>query len=435
MSAPRLSVTFDPRSAERLERLAGDDQGKADVIRDALVLEDIYRDVTSKGGRLIVQRPDGTSAEILRPSGPWGSGSGAPDIAGGYALPPGSNGERDRRELAARIVALLYSCIGSITSAKNRPDAADPKERAVHELVTANAALAVGELDAFLSLLAAGLEGSACIHLRSVGELATRIVLCREHPDLAVELYDSWEASWEKLARKHMPLLPELTKAGADMRKIEEQPKFKAAKKAIGERDSLLNDMEWAMWSKRTHGDIYALVQVAQNLAQRTDADIRKPIVREVPYDIMGNVLLSRGIGFGLMIAKHVIATFEIAVPVEVLKECIEKYALIQQRDEQARLARTTIGKVTFYSYVARNAVGEVCVGHEHPMVESAAACLNGIGGEVHELKDGVFTGTFWKYDKRDSRGMVYFRPADVPSPYSGNRRAGRGMNPDGQIP
>jgi len=426
MPAPRLSVTFDPRSAERLERLAGDDQGKADVIRDALALEDIYRDVTSKGGRLIVQRPDGTSAEILRPSGPWGSGSGAPDIAGGYTLPPGSNGERDRRELAARIVSLLYSCIGSITSAKDRPPAADVKERAVHELVIANAALAVGELDAFLTLVAAGVEGPACIHLRSVGELAGRIILCRENPDLAVELYESWGASWEKLVRKHTPLLAELAKAGADMRKIEERPKFKAAKKAIGERDSLLNDMEWAMWSKRTHGDIYALVQVAQNLAQRTEADIRKPIVREVPYEIMGNVLLSRGIGFGLMIAKHVIATFGIAVPVETLKECIDQYAMIQERDERARLARTTVGTVTFYSYVAYNLAGEVCADHEHPLVESAAACLNGAGGEVHELKDGIFTGVFWKYNTRDNLGVVHFKQAEVPSPYAGNRRAVR---------
>jgi hypothetical protein len=64
--ATRLSVTFDIRSTERLDRLANDDQGKAEVIREALALEDLYRDVTSKGGRMLVQRADGSIAEIVR---------------------------------------------------------------------------------------------------------------------------------------------------------------------------------------------------------------------------------------------------------------------------------------------------------------------------------------------------------------------------------
>jgi hypothetical protein len=65
--ATRLSVTFDKRSTERLERLASDDQGKAEVIREALALEDLYRDVTSKGGRMLVERADGSLAEVIRP--------------------------------------------------------------------------------------------------------------------------------------------------------------------------------------------------------------------------------------------------------------------------------------------------------------------------------------------------------------------------------
>jgi hypothetical protein len=67
MANNRLSVTFDRRSSERLDRLASDDQGKADVIREALALEDLYRDITSKGGKMLVQRADGSIAEIIRP--------------------------------------------------------------------------------------------------------------------------------------------------------------------------------------------------------------------------------------------------------------------------------------------------------------------------------------------------------------------------------
>jgi hypothetical protein len=67
MPGTRFSITFDPRSAQRLDRLAGDDQGKAEVIRQALALEDLYQDVKEKGGKLLVQRPDGSVAEVVRP--------------------------------------------------------------------------------------------------------------------------------------------------------------------------------------------------------------------------------------------------------------------------------------------------------------------------------------------------------------------------------
>lgn len=63
----RFSVTFDSRSSERLERMASDDEGKAEVIRQALALEDLYRQTVSTGGKLLVQRADGTIAEVVRP--------------------------------------------------------------------------------------------------------------------------------------------------------------------------------------------------------------------------------------------------------------------------------------------------------------------------------------------------------------------------------
>jgi hypothetical protein len=421
MAAPRLSVSFDPRSAERLERLAKDDQGKAEVIRDALALEDMYRDATSAGGRLLVQRPDGTLAEIVRPSGPWGSvGRAAPDVVGGYTMPPGINGDRDRRELLSQILALLYSCVGSA----QRAEATDETQHAVHQLVIASAALAAGEADAFLTLAAGGLEGPACIHLRAIGELAIRIVLCREHRDLALELYQSWAPSWEKLVRKQIPFVElesELQRSLKDFRAIEESNRFKQAKKAIVERDHLLNDIEWTMWSKRAHGDIYALVQVSVNLAARSE-DVRSPIIKEVPFGVMGNVLLTRAIGFSLMVAKHVIEEFGILVPASVLQECIGKYAAIQERDAQVHAAQMAVKNVTFpYSFAAR--MGEnFCTDREHVLVENAAACLGGINGEVHELKNGIFTGVFWSYEKKGD-GRIY-STQHTGSPYLGKTRS-----------
>ena len=63
----RMSVTFDPRSADRLERLSGEERDKAEVIREALALEDLYQSTVASGGKFLVQRPDGTIAEIVRP--------------------------------------------------------------------------------------------------------------------------------------------------------------------------------------------------------------------------------------------------------------------------------------------------------------------------------------------------------------------------------
>jgi len=63
----RFSVTFDSRSTERLERMAQDDEGKAEVIRQALALEDLYRQTISSGGKVLIQRKNGTVAEVIRP--------------------------------------------------------------------------------------------------------------------------------------------------------------------------------------------------------------------------------------------------------------------------------------------------------------------------------------------------------------------------------
>jgi hypothetical protein len=65
--ATRFSITFDLRSLARLERMASDAEGKAEVIRQALALEELYRETVSKGGSLLIRRADGTIAEVVRP--------------------------------------------------------------------------------------------------------------------------------------------------------------------------------------------------------------------------------------------------------------------------------------------------------------------------------------------------------------------------------
>jgi len=126
--------------------------------------------------------------ELKRPAEKWGSTSvDIPDLGGGYTVPPGENGDRDRRELLARVIAALYSCVGSA----QRAPVTDEEKYAVQQVVISSASLATGEADAFLTLISCGLEGPAVIHLRSLGELSIRAILCRKRHDLAALLYRS----------------------------------------------------------------------------------------------------------------------------------------------------------------------------------------------------------------------------------------------------
>ena len=64
----RWSVTFDTASTERIERMAGhDNYKKAEIIRHALALEDLYRKTLKNGGQFFIRYADGSVGEIVRP--------------------------------------------------------------------------------------------------------------------------------------------------------------------------------------------------------------------------------------------------------------------------------------------------------------------------------------------------------------------------------
>jgi hypothetical protein len=68
MPGTRISVTLDSKSADRLSRLSsGDEESKASVIKRGLALEDLFREVSGEGGKILVKRADGTIAEVVRP--------------------------------------------------------------------------------------------------------------------------------------------------------------------------------------------------------------------------------------------------------------------------------------------------------------------------------------------------------------------------------
>jgi hypothetical protein len=217
------------------------------------------------------------------------------------------------------------------------PEAMD---NAVHQLVVANSALVASESEAFLTLISAGLGASAEIHLRAIGEMTRRVVLCREHRELALELYNSAEPSWRKLASR-LPIAdaPEFLKGEQDMRALEQTQRFKSAQKDVIDRFHVLNEIEWAMLSKRTHGDIFALVQVSQNLRDRRDGDIRVAINQTLPPELSTNVMINRATGFVLACFANIVAEFGIQTK-RYAQQIFDKYQAMQKRDEESGALR-----------------------------------------------------------------------------------------------
>jgi hypothetical protein len=233
----------------------------------------------------------------------WGATNPvAPDLGGSYALPPGDHGDRDHRELLAEMIAALYSMVGS---AQRVGDLDDDQNHAVRQMLIASGALASSSADAFLVLMSQGLEGPALIHLRSLGEIATRIALCVDNPDLAVALYASWPATFGKLAASL--LSGDLKPQAGDktMQQLERLPQFEAAREKVLAELRLPRDAEAAVNSKRAHGDIYALVAVSIELAKR-GPDIRAAINIEQPPGLAWRIHMTRAMGIALVAATWI---------------------------------------------------------------------------------------------------------------------------------
>ena len=67
IEAKKFVVNFDGKSLERIDKWSTDNASRAEFIRQAISLEDLYRTTINKGGRFIVENADRTLVEIIRP--------------------------------------------------------------------------------------------------------------------------------------------------------------------------------------------------------------------------------------------------------------------------------------------------------------------------------------------------------------------------------
>jgi hypothetical protein len=260
------------------------------------------------------------------------TGANVPDLAGAYTLPAGENGDRDRRELLAESFTLLYSAVGSAQRAPRSKN--DPELDGVHQMIVASAALTASEAESFLTLSSVGLEASAAVHLRSISETVRRLVTCRDNHTLALQLYRTALPTWLKaLEPLHRPGVPAPTPGQKTMQDVEREPAFQAAKTAAQAQHHVLADIEWSANSKRTHGDIIALIDVSQKLSRR-DGDVRFAINHELPVGVLVNARLMRAIGLTLFATKNLAEEFGIDMYAR-LAGLVTRFDAMQERDRQ----------------------------------------------------------------------------------------------------
>ncbi|HEV2741456.1 MAG TPA: hypothetical protein VGU66_23045 [Candidatus Elarobacter sp.] len=163
--------------------------------------------------------------------------------------------------------------------------------------------------------------------------MSRRMILCRERPEVALLLYGSAEQSWRKLGEKlGSSAIPSPQPGEKDMRQIEATADYKAAMATVVAKYHLLNDLEWTMWSKRSHGDIYALVEVSQELAVR-DGNVRRAANKTRRPEKEVDAMLQRGAGFILVAFNALVSEFGIDTRGR-LKDLADKYERLQQRHD-----------------------------------------------------------------------------------------------------
>jgi hypothetical protein len=184
--------------------------------------------------------------------------------------------------LTQEIAGTLYV---AVDTGRRRMPPTEPEAAAQHHLIIATAAIAAAEMETLAALCALGLHPPAQIHARAIGLLARNAIVFHENAALALECYDSLEASRRELSRIAQrilvdPHLDELLEqryesaAGASMRRFEQTH---AASFQRGEH-YLINAFEQNEWSKWAHGDIVALANAGDSV-RTADADLRGTLV------------------------------------------------------------------------------------------------------------------------------------------------------------
>jgi hypothetical protein len=193
-------------------------------------------------------------------------------------------------------VALLWA---AVSAARTLPNPEDPKQNALQQILVASCAIAASEAEALITLCSVDLCAPARIHARALGGIAQRLLLLPKHPDVALEMYSSLEASRKELVKKVPANHParKLLEAffaetgSATMEKIERS----AYDKDELDDSVFFSSYESKALSKWNHADIVALADTGDRLLA-AGTRVRTAVVVDPEADLMihraqGNVL------------------------------------------------------------------------------------------------------------------------------------------------
>lgn len=232
--------------------------------------------------------------------------------------------------LVRAYVEALQVLYAAVAAARTLPEAVDPKRNAIRQIIVASAAIAATEAEAQVTLCSFDLCAPARIHARALGDIARRCLLLPRHPDLALKMFESLEASRNELvmkipeghpARKAMEAV--LDDAGvATMEKLE--------RGAYDEDDQtggvFMGPFESKSLSKWNHADIVALADAGARLLAAGEA-VRETLVVDSDADLG----LHRGLGKVLAILHVMKTLFGVQIG-DKIDELIARHATFVER-------------------------------------------------------------------------------------------------------
>lgn len=230
------------------------------------------------------------------------------------AIGPCEHVDQSLVQLFAEAIQALYAAVSAARTLKKPPDV---ELYALQEILVASAAIAATEAEAVISLCSVDLCAPARIHARALGDIARRFLLLPNHPKIALQMYESLEASRKELLRKVPADHParaalEPFFAAADdvtMEKIERRA-YEGDDQSEG---VFMSTYEARMLSKWNHADIVALADAGDRLLTG-DERVRTTLVVDPDADLM----IHRALGNVLAILHAMIQLFGVSMHEQV---------------------------------------------------------------------------------------------------------------------
>jgi len=252
------------------------------------------------------------------------------------------------KALVAVFVEAIQLLYAAVSAARTLPPTDDPERNAIRQILVASAAIAATEAEALVTLCSFDLCAPARIHARALGDIARRGLLLPSHPDIALKMFESLEASRKELVRKipkdhpaRKAMEPLFDGAGSETMQKIEQGAYDGDDQSAG---IFMGPYESNALSKWNHADIVALADAGDRLLGAGER-VRSTLAVDSDADLV----LHRGLGKVLALLHVMVELFGVQIR-ERLDELIARHATFVDRFKaetealKLRMAQATHG-------------------------------------------------------------------------------------------